>query len=757
MLYLCRMISERTKIIKNMQRLVIVSNRLPVNVETSGEEIRVIPSAGGLATGMSSVSEKYDNVWIGWSGLTLGETGKRTEKKVEQELESMNYVPLHFTEEDLDGFYFGFSNKTIWPLFHYFTQYVHYDDQDWETYQQVNRQFADKILETAKDDDLVWIHDYQLLLVPQMLREQRPNMSIGFFLHIPFPSYEIFRILPWRKEIIEGLLGADLIGFHTFDYQRHFLSTVRRLLGHEVNFNEISKGHRMIKTDIFPMGIDYEKFYNASLEQKKRAVKDKSKVQREMEKYILTNPEIKLVISIDRLDYTKGIEKRLQAFDYFLDDHPEFLEKITLIMITVPSRAKVAQYQQMKSEVDELVGRINGKHGSINWSPVWYFYRSFPFEDLVDLYSTSDIALVTPNRDGMNLVAKEYIATKIDRKGVLILSEMAGAARELGEAILVNPNNMKELSDAILQAAQMPEEEQILRNSLMQERLQRYDVRKWSSHFIRSLVRVTESRIQSDSKKMTPAIERELTEKFNKAGKKILFLDYDGTLVGFKNNPQKASPDGELYEILDKLAARPDTELVLISGRDKETFTSWFGNKPYSLVVEHGVWSRKPGEDWEFPEYVTAEWKVLVRPVLELFADRTPGTFIEEKNYSLVWHYRNTDQELGIQRAIELKDELMSLLSNFNLEIMEGNKVIEVKNSGINKGKAAVRFLRNTEHDFILAAGDDWTDEYLFQELPDDIWSIKIGANKTRAHFSYPDHQKMRNLLKMLAEQHEYH
>jgi trehalose 6-phosphate synthase/phosphatase len=735
-----------------MKRLIIVSNRLPVNVETTDDEIQVIQSVGGLATGMSSVSESYNNLWIGWSGLTTGQVDKKTEQMVDQQLTEMNYLPIHLSTEDMDGFYFGFSNKTIWPLFHYFTQYVHYDDQDWETYRKVNQQFADKILETATEDDLVWIHDYQLLLVPQMLREKKPKMSIGFFLHIPFPSYEIFRILPWRKEIIEGLLGADLIGFHTFDYQRHFLSTVRRLLGFEVNFNEISHGHRVIKTDIFPMGIDYEKFYNASLEQKKRAVKDKSKVQREMEKYILTNPEIKLVISIDRLDYTKGIEKRLQAIDYFLENNPDYTEKITLIMITVPSRAKVAQYQQMKSEVDELVGRINGKHGTINWMPVWYFYRSFPFEDLIDLYSTCDIALVTPNRDGMNLVAKEYIATKIDKKGVLILSEMAGAARELGEAILVNPNNMKELSDAIKQAAEMPDEEQIIRNTLMQDRLKRYDVKKWASHFIKSLVKVTESRSIYSSKIITPAIEDEIVNKFKKAKNRILFLDYDGTLVGFKNNPQKASPDEELYHILDNIATIPGTEVVLISGRDKETFTRWFGHKPYSMVVEHGVWSRKPDEDWDFLEFITSEWKALVRPVLEVFADRTPGTFIEEKNYSLVWHYRNTDQELGIQRAIELKDELMSLLSNFNLEIMEGNKVIEVKNSGINKGKAAIRYLRNKDHDFILAAGDDWTDEFLFQELPDDIYSIKIGPNKTRANYSYSDNLKMRNLLKLLFQ-----
>jgi trehalose 6-phosphate synthase/phosphatase len=734
-----------------MQRLIIVSNRLPVNVETSDGQITINPSVGGLTTGMSSVSKSYNNLWIGWSGITSGQTDKKTEKIIEDELLAMNYQPVQLSQDELDGFYFGFSNNTIWPLFHYFTQYVNYDDKLWETYYNVNRKFADVILNNAEDEDLVWIHDYQLMLVPQMLREQKPDMKIGFFLHIPFPSFEIFRIIPWRREIIEGLLGADLIGFHTYDYQRHFLSTVRRLLGLEVNFNEISYGHNLIKTDIFPMGIDYEKFHSASLEHKKRSVKNKTKVQRELEKYVLTNPDIKLIISIDRLDYTKGIEKRLQAFDYFLEAYPEYKEKITLIMITVPSRASVTHYQQMKSEVDELVGRINGKYGSINWSPIWYFYRSFPFEQLVDLYSTCEIALVTPNRDGMNLVAKEYVACKIDQKGVLILSEMAGAAREMGEALLVNPNNMKELAENIKIAAEMSEEEQIARISHLQERLKRYDVQKWASHFIRSLLKTTETRNYYHSKKISPEIEKEITVEFRNAKSRILFLDYDGTLVGFRNKPNKAVPDVELYETLDYLAGNAATSIVLISGRDKETLDRWFGHKPYSLVAEHGVWSKKSGGDWELPEYLSNDWKELVRPVLDIFADRTPGTFIEEKDYSLVWHYRNTDQELGIQRAIELKDELLSLTSNYDIEIMEGNKVIEIKNSGVNKGKAATKFLRNSEYEFILAAGDDWTDEYLFQELPPETWSIKIGPNKTRAQFSFPGHQQMRNLLNIFA------
>lgn len=735
-----------------MQRIVLVSNRLPINISYKNRRIFVQPSVGGLATGMSSVHKFYETRWIGWPGIDFDSTDVSSLKDINRELAEQNCVPVYLNHNEMENYYFGFSNKTIWPLYHYFTQFVVYESNYWESYVEVNMRFAEKVLDFVKDDDIIWVHDYHLQLLPKMIKDARPDIMIGFFLHIPFPSFEIFRGLPWRKELIEGILGADLIGFHAYDYERHFISSVRRLLGYDINLNQINLENRIAKVDSFPMGIDYNKYNQAAIKQNNVPAKEKTVIARDIESRRAISPEIKLVLSIDRLDYTKGIANRLKAFEYFLEKFPEFHEKITLIMLCVPSRSNVEQYQIMKSEVDELVGRINGKYASINWVPVWYFYRSLPFNSLIDLYTSSDIALITPIRDGMNLVAKEYIATKINGKGVLILSEMAGAAKELGEAIIINPNNYGEIAEALKNALLMPENEQNERIVAMQTRLKRYNIEKWTKDFLTSLTNTVVQREKYATKKLSGTEEIKLLDAYRHAKKRILFLDYDGTLVGFQKKPELATPDEALYKILDKLALINSNEIVLISGRDKETFTEWFGVKNYSLIAEHGVWIKFPGSDWNLIEKMNNEWKEFMRPVIEFYVDRTPGSFIEEKNYSLVWHYRKCDPDLGNMRAIELKDELTSLIANNNLEILEGNKVIEVKNSGINKGKAASQKILGGNYDFILGIGDDWTDEYLFQELPRTAITVKVGMINTMAKYNVDSFNDVRELLRKLAE-----
>jgi len=735
-----------------MKRLIIVSNRLPVGVNKTDDGINIKPSMGGLATGLKSFYKEYDSKWFGWSGFDKSDFSKNELAQIEEAFEKERCEPVYLSQKDVDLYYYGFSNETVWPLFHYFPQYTEYSKETWDSYVKVNRKFADAVIPHLKPGDKVWVQDYHLLLLPKMIKDEFPSVSVGFFLHIPFPSYELFRLLPWRMEILEGLLGADLIGFHTYDYERHFLSCVRRLMGHETIFNRIRLETRVVKVDAFPMGIDYDKFHNAALQHQQRALKDKSKLQREIEKYFLMSPDRKLIISIDRLDYSKGISKRLEAFEYFLENYPEFREKITLILLAVPSRTNVEQYQIMKSEVDELVGRINGKFGDINWTPIWYFYRALPFEDLIDLYASAEIALITPIRDGMNLVAKEYVASKTNSKGVLILSEMAGAAKELSEAIIVNPNNVEEIAEAIKNAANLPDEQQIERNKILQSRLSRYNIEKWANDFVASMDLVKEMQENYLAKKINEDIQERIVERYQKAKKRILFIDYDGTLVDFQKNPTDAKPDKALVEMLDTLAEDEKNRVVLISGRDKDTFDSWFNNKNYTLIVEHGIWSKRPREDWEIIEPLNSDWKMIIRPVIEFYSDRTPGTFIEEKNFSLVWHYRKADPDLGNLRAIELKDELTSLVSNLNLEIMEGNKVIEIKTSGINKGRAALNHIRGDDFDFIFGIGDDWTDEYLFEALPRNAVTIKVGIKNTDAKYNLESVKEVRKLISRMVE-----
>lgn len=735
-----------------MSRFLIISNRLPVQINLSEDNIDVTPSVGGLATGMLSVSKSFNSLWIGWSGIDKETLSSKSKEMVDQALQRENCVDVHLTEEEVELYYEGFSNKTIWPLFHYFNQFVHFEEEHWEAYKKVNQKFADVIAENMEGVDRIWIHDYHLLLLPQMIKDRFPDVTIGFFLHIPFPSYELFRILPWRLEIIKGMLGADLLGFHTFDYERHFMSAVRRLLGYDININEINLPRRIVKVDNFPMGIDYDKFHKTAQESQKRSVREKSEVRKELERYYLLFPETRFIISIDRLDYTKGLINRLEAFEYFLQEYPEYREKVTLVLLAVPSRIGVEQYQQMKSEVDETVGRINGEFSSINRTPIWYFYRSMPFDNLVDLYNYCEIALITPIRDGMNLVAKEFIASKTDGRGVLILSEMAGASKEMSEALIINPNDKAQIAEAIKKAIEMPLDEQIERNTILQKRLKRYNIEKWATDFLNTLDKVRQNEQKFLAKKLTGTNMSKITDELKSSNNRIFFLDYDGTLTGFVDNPQHAKPDPELFELLDGLAANPNNRVVLISGRDKKTFEGWFGSRPYTLIVEHGVWIRSAGSDWEMIENLDDAWKDSIRSSLEFYVDRTPGSFVEEKNYSLVWHYRKTDPELGLNRAIELKDELTSLVANLNLEILEGNKVIEIKNRGINKGKAAQKLLQQTPADKILAIGDDWTDEFLFSAIPPESITIKVGMGNTLAGYKVENHEEVRELLKKLLE-----
>ncbi|APG61372.1 bifunctional alpha,alpha-trehalose-phosphate synthase (UDP-forming)/trehalose-phosphatase [Christiangramia salexigens] len=735
-----------------MSKTIIISNRLPLQISIEDDKLEVTPSVGGLATGLKSFHKDGDSIWIGWPGLTKEEIPENLLEKVQSEAKKENCVAVNLTSDEIDGFYYGFSNRTIWPLFHYFMQYTESEDEYWQYYKQVNQKYADEIIKHYEEGDVIWVHDYQLLLVPNMIREQAPEATIGFFNHIPFPSYEVFRTLPWRDEVLKGVLGADLIGFHTYDYERHFLSSVSRILRYQVDFNEVTLPDRIVKVDSFPMGIDYKKFEDAALEHFKNTEKEQSELQQRLDHHLNATPNAKMILSIDRLDYTKGIAHRIRAFEYFLDKNPEYIEKVRLVMLAVPSRSNVPQYRRLKREIDELVGRINGKFSTVSWTPIWYFYRSLPFENLIDLYTSCKIALLTPIRDGMNLVAKEYIATRTDHTGVLILSEMAGAAHEMNEALIINPNDFEQVSAALKQAFEMPEEEQMERNKRLQKRLRRYSVEKWAQDFMKALKKTRENQDSFQSTRITEKVSEDIMEQFRIAKRKILFIDYDGTLVDFVDKPENARPDAELKELINELNSKEDTDVILISGRDKNTLGDWWQDIPVELISEHGVWMRKIDGEWELSENVKSDWMDAVRPVIENFVDRTPGTFLEEKNYSLAWHYRKADPELGEIRANELSNTLKELIANHGLSVLDGNKVLEIKSSDVNKGKASSKKLVGENYDFIFAIGDDWTDEYMFRELPETSYTVKVGIKKTSARFYVEGTSKVRKLLEKFKQ-----
>jgi len=735
-----------------MNKTIIISNRLPVQLEIDNNKVVATPSVGGLATGMKSVHRDSNGLWIGWSGLIDEELTPDLQNKVEKELNKQQCASVNLSQKEVDGFYFGFSNKTIWPLFHYFTEYAEFELGDWKIYKQVNQKFAEVVISHYNEGDTIWIHDYQLLVLAKYIRALNPEVSIGFFLHIPFPSYEVFRTLPWREEILEGMLGADVLGFHTYEYERHFLSSIQRILGHNLEFNSIILEDRTVKADSFPMGIDYNKFADAAKANNALRGKEKSDVQLEIDKHLSRNGDTSLVLSIDRLDYTKGIPSRLLAFEYFLDKYPQFKGKVRLVMLAVPSRSNVPQYQLLKNEVDQLVGRINGKYSDIGWTPIWYFYRSFPFENLIDLYTSCDIALLTPLRDGMNLVAKEYVACREDQTGVLILSEMTGASQEMSETLLINPNNYEEVADTLKYALEMPKQEQIDRNKALQKRLKRYNVERWAKDFMDMLEETTKNKEQQQIKRLNTVRKEKLITDYKSSKNRILFFDYDGTLAPFEKLPENAYPKPELFELLDEIHADPKTDLILITGRDKYTFNKWFGHKDYKLITEHGAWYKDGVKDWEMLEALTNDWFEIIIPVLERFTDRTPGSLIEEKAFSVAWHFRNTDPELGQRRANQLKSTIQDLIANHNLEILEGDKVVEIKVSGVNKGRSANKMLLGKEYDFIFAMGDDWTDEFMFKELPESTYTVKVGLKKTIAKFYIDGTKQVMDLVKSFAK-----
>ncbi|NJO03029.1 MAG: bifunctional alpha,alpha-trehalose-phosphate synthase (UDP-forming)/trehalose-phosphatase [Bacteroidia bacterium] len=725
-----------------MAKTLIVSNRLPVRIQKEGESLQYKPSVGGLATGLGSIYKQENNLWIGWPGLY---TETDSEKKlISRELEKENLRPVFLSQEDIKEFYEGFSNATLWPTFHYFAQYAVYEERFWEAYQRVNQKFAEAIVEIAEPDDTIWIHDYQLLLLPKLIREKLPDSSIGFFLHIPFPSFEIFRYLPWRRDLLLGMLGADLIGFHTYDDMRHFLSSVNRLAGLGYVHGQVEIDNRTITVDAFPMGIDYQRYAESAI--------SPETINREV-RFRQSLGGQQIMLSIDRLDYSKGIPQRLRAFDLFFEKFPEYKEKVSLVLIVVPSRDKVEQYQQLKIEIDELVGRINGKYSRMAWTPIHYFYRSFPMSALSALYRIAHVALITPLRDGMNLVCKEFVASKVDKRGVLILSEMAGAAKELSDAILINPNDINQLVDAMRDALSMSEEEQMKHMSIMQNSLMRYNIHHWVKLFMDRLSENKARQRDRLARLLDQKIINQLLEQYRQAQFRMIFLDYDGTLIPFANNPHEARPDQELLDLLRKLGDNNRTRVVIMSGSGRDTLGTWLAEMPVDLICEHGIWHRQQGKDWETIKTLSDDWKRDIFPVMDLYVNRTPGSFIEEKNYSLVWHYRKVEAGLGELRTRELSSHLRYLTNNMPLQVLEGEMVIEVKDAAINKGKAAAQWIEKFESDLIIVVGVDNTDEDTFKAVPEDAFTVKVGHYISEAKYYLNSPNEVRSFLRQLIEE----
>lgn len=724
--------------------IFIVSNRLPVRIERQRSGTQVVRSSGGLASALQAI----DGVkcWIGWPGAPV-EVARRA--LVADQLAALGLAPVFLSAEEERHYYHGMCNGTLWPLLHYYPGRIDFHERDWPAYVAVNRRFAEVVAARASQGAIAWVHDFHLLLLPQMLRQLRPDLSIGCFLHVPFPSPELWRILPQREELLRGLLGADYLAFHTPDYLQHFRNSVLRVLGIEAEPDAVvTTGHRTV-LGADPMGADVKAFTR---------LLDGPEVAGHMQRYAEQWRGRRLLLGVERLDYSKGILHKLRAFARLLEQQPERAKDTVMLQVLVPSREENENYRSLLREIEREVGRINGRFGAPGCMPLEFLHRSIEPAELAALYRHAEVALVTPVRDGMNLVAHEFVLCQGHpqpegsvARGALVLSEFAGAAQSLTRALSVNPWDQTGLSAAIEEALALSLQERALRIAEMHERVVELDSARWADRFLQRLARATGHNRVERAVPLDAARRIELQARWQAAPLRELFLDYDGTLTEIRQRPEQAAPNAELLALLRRLAQLPGTTVHLVSGRRRQTLADWFGHLPIRLCAEHGFAVRGAGGAWNEPLALDRSWLPAVHALMTAATEQVPGSFLEEKGCGYAWHYRLAEPGYGSFRARELREQLDRLLLDIPAETMVGHAVLEVRARGVNKGSYVAARLREVPGDaFVLVAGDDRTDLDMYAQLPVHGYGVHIGGGAPNGVFVLSTPAEFRAFLRSL-------
>jgi trehalose 6-phosphate synthase/phosphatase len=727
-------------------RLILVSNRLPIAARRERGELVVSQSAGGLATGLMGLHERGEGLWIGWPGETWRlDAAERA--SLRRQLTALRCEPVELSAREVEHYYESFSNSILWPLLHYELERLPTHPRGWDAYQRVNERFADVVVERYRPGDVIWIHDYQLMLVPGLVRRRLPDAPIGLFFHVPFPSSELFRILPWRRELLEGMLGATLVGFHTASYAGHFISSAAKILGCETRAGRVRIDGRQVRVADFPMGIDAATYDRLARQ---------PAIESELAKVRRGRQGIHLVVAVDRLDYTKGIPRRLLAFERLLERYPDTRSTVQLVQVASPSREAVSQYRDYRRSVDELVGRLNGRFATLGHQPINYISRTLSRERLIGLYRAASVAMITPQRDGMNLVAKEFVASRVDEDGVLVLSEFAGAAAELSGALLVNPYDLDGVASTLHHALEMAPAERRERMRSLRGRVMAHDVHRWAREFVAALRaehRRGTRRSPADSLATFARPMDLVAELAHDAHRPLtLVVDYDGTLVPLRSRPEEAVPDDEILRILATLAGLPGLTVHVASGRRREDLERWLGHLGLGLHAEHGLWSRAPGEaPWRPRLDERPGWLDSVRPSVDRAAEQTPGSFVEEKEASIAWHYRNADEETGRRAARGLLRSLPRTLAGEDASVLDGDRVVEVRSGSIHKGRIVEELLGTGQRSRLVILGDDLTDEDMFRSAPADAMTIRVGGGPTIARHRLAGPDQVRAFLADLA------
>jgi trehalose 6-phosphate synthase/phosphatase len=725
--------------------LIIVSNRLPISVRKTNSKLEFYPSVGGLATGLAGYTKDKKCKWIGWPGLPSDLLTDDEKTEITEKLLAHNCYPIFLSQEQLDGFYYGYSNCILWPLFHGMPitlNTINRQKEFWSAYKQVNKIFADFVLQLCDHKGNIWVNDYQLMLLPALLRQEHFENKIGFFLHIPFPETKDFLDLKNAIELLLGVLGAELIGLHTESYAYNLINSCQKLNIGLLTEDCIALDDRIIRITNFPMGIDYKKFA--------RTAKRKS-VKKEIARLSIKYADQKIVLTVDRLDPTKGLIERAIAFRDLLRNNSMLHGNTMMVMLVVPSRTQIEEYEMLRQQLEKLINEVNDEFRTQFWAPIEFIYSCLPLDKLVALYQHADIAFIAPLKDGMNLVSKEYIASKSDRDGVLILSKTAGSAEELHDALIVDPNQPIALVRALEKAITMSPLEIQRRLNNMQKHISTYTVQNWANNFINSLIK-SPMLPKVSTKQLTPGWQTELISNYSTAIKRTILLDYDGTLTPFFDKPELAKPSIQLKEKVKKLTASKQNKIVIISGRDKASLGEWFNDIPVILVVEHGDFVRKArGKRWHTTNNFDTSWQPIILNLFNQYIAKVPGSFIEQKENSLVWHYRVAKQYYVKKYLISLIRLLRPLAKKLNLKIEQGNMVLEVRPYGVSKGTSALKYSQHA--DFVMAIGDDVSDEEMFSALPTTAWTIKVGIGQTSARYRVRDINEVHQLLSRLHDQ----
>ncbi|KAF7316467.1 Trehalose-6-phosphate phosphatase [Mycena indigotica] len=725
---------------------------IPSN-STSAWTLGVRYGHAAMISGIRSLSATHEQLIIGWTGdilstvpgekVAVDKVDSEDRAALEEALKTYQpkesdpdddrkttYVPVWLDDKVAHGHYDGYCKQTLWPLFHYllWQDIANEDtsqDKHYKAYAAANAAFAARIAQVYQPGDLIWVHDYHLLLVPKLVREVIPDAVLGLFVHTPFPSSEVFRCLPRRKEILDGMVGADLVCFQTYSYSRHFISTCIRVCGYENTPRGIDVEGHITSISHCPVGVDAERVSRDLL---------RTGITPKLEALRALYEGKKIIVGRDKLDVVKGVLQKLLAFQKFLQTYPQWVGNVVFIQVTSPA---LTDSPKLERQVSELVANINGEFGSLDFIPVHHYHQTLKKDEFYALLSVADLAVITPLRDGMNTTSMEFVIAQAGtKKSPVVLSEFMGISKHMEQSLMVNPWNLGDVAAAINEGLLMSEPEKLMRHEMLYKVVTTHTSHTWAALLVKMLLGQLDKK---ETARRTPYIPKDVLEsKYHAAKKRLFFFDYDGTLAPIVKEPSMAIPTAATLEALEKLSSDPRNVVYIISGRDGAFLEQHLGHLPLvGFSAEHGGFIRVPGKNqpWvNFTEKLDMSWMSEVEEIFRYYTERTTGSTTEIKKTSITWHYRNADPEWGLFQCRQCQDLLENNLAHKRpIEVLVGKKNLEVRPIAVNKGEIVKRLLYlNPDAEFIFCAGDDKTDEDMFRAL------ILFNTGSTTASMEAP-------------------